>query len=137
MVSVLGNTNGTIVYSLVTDIIRNSYRKPYIAFSAQVSEALRRLKRFNLERIYLNQRIKRYTDAIRALFTLLFEQYLKDLKEEKKDSRIYSGFLADMSEDYIASYQPAEIVRDFIAGMTDRYFLLQCPKDMRPKIIEL
>jgi dGTPase len=137
VVSVLGNTNGTIVYSLVTDIIRNSYRKPYIAFSAQVSEALRRLKRFNLERIYLNQRIKRYTDAIRALFTMLFEQYLKDLKEEKKDSRIYSGFLADMSEDYIASYQPAEIVRDFIAGMTDRYFLLQCPKDMRPKIIDL
>ena len=29
-VSVLGNTNGTIVYNLVTDVIRHSYGKTYI-----------------------------------------------------------------------------------------------------------
>ena len=51
--------------------------------------------------------------------------------------QIFSGFLADMSEDYYESHQPAEIVRDFIAGMTDRYFLLQCPEKMRPKIIDV
>ena len=134
---VLGNTNGTIVYSLVTDIIRSSYRKTYIAFSENVSEALKRLKIFNLERIYLNDCIKRYSETIRTLFTMLFEQYLNDLRTDRKESRIFSGFLADMSEDYFNSHQPAEIVRDFIAGMTDRYFLLQCPKEMRPKVIDL
>ena len=28
----------------------------------------------------------------------------------------------------------AEIVRDFISGMTDEYFLSQCPESMRPSI---
>jgi dGTPase len=37
-----------------------------------------------------------------------------------------------MSDDYIARQRPAEVVRDFIAGMTDRYFLDLCPADMRP-----
>ncbi|MEJ2040746.1 MAG: HD domain-containing protein [Desulfosarcinaceae bacterium] len=137
VIEVLGNTNGTIVYSLVTDIIRNSYRKNHIAFSEQVSEALKRLKTFNLERIYLNDRIKRYSDTIQKLFIILFEQYLKDLKASKYESRIFSGFLADMSEDYMDSHHPAEIVRDFIAGMTDRYFLLQCPEEMRPRAVDL
>ena len=135
--AVLGNTNGTIVYNLVTDIIRNSYRKTYIAFGGKVSEALKRLKTFNLERIYLNERIKQYTRTIRTLFTMLFEQYLNDLRTRRLDSRIYGGFLADMTGDYLETHHPAEVVRDFIAGMTDRYFLLQCPEEMRPKVLDL
>jgi dGTPase len=39
-----------------------------------------------------------------------------------------------MSSDYIEQHQPAEIVRDFISGMTDQYFLNQCPHEMRPRI---
>ena len=54
----LGNTNGTIVYHLVTDIIHNSFQNPYVAFSPEVSEALEGLKAFNLERIYMNPQIK-------------------------------------------------------------------------------
>jgi len=45
---IIGDTNGTIVFNLVTDIILNSYQKPYIAFSQEVSEALIGLKAFNL-----------------------------------------------------------------------------------------
>jgi dGTP triphosphohydrolase len=26
------------------------------------------------------------------------------------------------------------VVRDFIAGMTDKYFLQQCPAELRPKV---
>ncbi|MFO7972378.1 MAG: hypothetical protein R6U40_11585 [Desulfobacterales bacterium] len=37
-----------------------------------------------------------------------------------------------MSEDYIKNHCKEEIVRDFIAGMTDHYFLRQCPENMRP-----
>lgn len=35
-VKILGDTNGTIVFNLVTDIIQNSYQKRYIAFSSEV-----------------------------------------------------------------------------------------------------
>jgi len=131
---VLGNTNGTIVYNLVTDIIHQSHGKSYIAFSDQVSSALKRLKDFNLDRIYLNPLIKQYSESIQRLFELLFSQYLGDLENEKRSSRIFSGFLKDMSQEYVDRHQPAEIVRDFIAGMTDQYFLHQCPEDMRPKV---
>jgi dGTPase len=131
---VLGNTNGTIVYNLVTDIIRSSHEKSYVAFSDEVSWALKRLKDFNLERIYLNPMIKQYSESIRHLFDYLFNKYLDDLEKQNRDSKIFTGFLQDISQNYIQRHQAAEIVRDFIAGMTDRYFLDQCPEGMRPKV---
>jgi dGTPase len=133
-VDVLGDTNGTIVYHLVTDIINSSFQNTYIAFSRQVSEALKRLKDFNLERIYMSPKIKKDTDTIKTLFGMLFEKYLDDIENENHSSVIFKGFLEDMSEDYIQNHCKEEIVRDFIAGMTDQYFLRQCPENMRPEI---
>jgi dGTPase len=43
----------------------------------------------------------------------------------REDSPIWSNFLADMDPDYLKDHQPAEIVRDFLASMTDAYFLRQ------------
>jgi dGTPase len=131
-VKVLGSTNGTIVYRLVMDIIQNSFQNTYIAFSPEVSDALESLKAFNLERIYMSPKIKRHTVVIRNLFHLLFERFLLDIEKENQNSVIFSGFLKDMSDDYLSCHRPAEIVRDFIAGMTDRYFLAQCPENLRP-----
>jgi len=132
--SLLGDTNGTIVFNLVTDIICNSRGKPYIAFSPDVSEALIQLKSFNLEHIYMNSRIKKHTRRIKKLFEMLFETYLEDMKDRRESSVIFKNFLKDMKQNYIQCYQPAEIVRDFISGMTDQYFLGQCPESMRPAI---
>lgn len=136
IVKVIGNTNGTIVYNLVTDILENSSRKPHVAFSPNVSEALEKLKRFNLEHIYLNPKIKRHTPLIKNLFEYLFDKYLADITQGNETSTIFKGFMQNMSDNYINRHKPAEIVRDFIAGMTDRYFLLQCPEDMRPEPME-
>jgi dGTPase len=132
-VDVLGDTNGTIVYHLVTDVINSSFQNTFIAFSQKVSEALKRLKDFNLERIYMSPKIKKDTDTIKALFGMLFEKYLNDIEKENHSSVIFKGFLEDMSEDYIQDHCKEEIVRDFIAGMTDQYFLRQCPEALRPK----
>jgi dGTPase len=129
----LGDTNGTIVYNLVTDIINSSFQNIYIAFSPEVSAALERLKEFNLEHIYMNPKIKRQTDIIKKLFGILFERFLDDIEKENRTSVIFTSFLEDMSQDYIANHDRAEIVRDFIAGMTDQYFLRLCPQDMVPK----
>ena len=129
----LGDTNGTIVYNLVTDIINNSFDKNYIAFSREVSEALRRQKAFNMEHIYLNPKIKNHWSTIKSLFTILFERYLEDIENENRASVIFTGFLEDMSNIYTGNHTNVEIVRDFIAGMTDQYFLRQCPENIRPK----
>ncbi len=129
---VLGKTNGTIVHSLVTDVINTSYDKNYIAFSHEISNALKSLKKFNYERIYLNPKIKKHSQAVKKLFTILFGQYMEDLEKENRKSVIFTYFLSDMAESYRFSHKKAEIVRDFIAGMTDNYFLRQCPENMRP-----
>jgi dGTPase len=136
-VECLGNTNGTIVFNLVTDIIQTSFEKQYVAFSSEVSDALRRLKRFNLERIYLNPAIKTHSANLNKLFGFLFEKYLCDIRKKDISSVIFNRFLNGMSPAYTATHSSAEIVRDFIAGMTDEYFLSQCPDSMRPAILRM
>ncbi|MBN1842143.1 MAG: HD domain-containing protein [Deltaproteobacteria bacterium] len=131
----LGETNGTIVYNLVTDVIKNSFEKPAIAFSQEASDALKQLRNFNFKNIYLNPQIKPASGKIRDLFKVLFEGYLSDLQKGTEDSIIFSEYLRDMSADYLDSTAPPEIVRDFIAGMTDDFFLKQFPEDLRPRRI--
>ncbi|OEU78822.1 MAG: phosphohydrolase [Desulfobacterales bacterium S5133MH4] len=128
----LGETNGTIVYNLVEDVIQNSFEKPSIGFSSEASEALKKLREFNLEQIYLNPKIKPDAGKINVLFKVLFERYFEDVETQNHDSIIFTDYLQDMSEHYSQHTSPAQIARDFIAGMTDDYFLRQCPDNLRP-----
>ena len=130
----LGDTNGNIVYTLVEDLVANSINKPYVCFSSEVGEAIRTLKQFNQENIYQNKNIKKQTHKIKLMFELLFEKYLKDLKTENQASDIFEGFLEGMSNEYKENTIPVKIVRDFIAGMTDDYFLSQCYDNIIPNV---
>ncbi len=132
---VLGDTNGTIVYTLVEDLVSSSLGKDHAAFSEAVSQALVRLKAFNHERIYMNDRVKKQTPKIRIMFQLLFEKYLRDLETGNQESDIDKEFLSGMSPDYRDQTSKAAVVRDFIAGMTDDYFLTQCHKHLIPQWI--
>lgn len=132
---VLGDTNGTIVYTLVEDLVSCSLGKDYVAFSEEVSQALLRLKQFNHEQIYMNHRVKKQTPKIKIMFQLLFEKYLHDLETENHDSDIDKEFLTGMSPDYRDRTSKAAAVRDFIAGMTDEYFLTQCHRHLIPQWI--
>lgn len=122
---VLGNTNGSIVYRLVTDLITNGIDDDIIAFSPQISDTLRELKSFNYEHIYLNPIIKRGFDKIRTCYYELYNFYLEDITKEKRDSAIFREFLDIMEPVYKDAVPPAAMVRDFVAGMTDDYFLSQ------------
>ena len=132
-VKYLGDSNGTIVFNLVTDMIENSFQNIYIAFSPEISDALKLLKEFNFKHIYMNPKIKKHLGTIKKLFEILFEKYLNDLENENHSSVIFTRFLKDMSENYLINHSKEEMVRDFIAGMTDQYFLRQCPENMRPE----
>jgi len=132
---VLGDTNGTIVYTLVEDLVSSSLGKDHVAFSEEASQALVRLKAFNHERIYMNDRVKKQTPKIKIMFQLLFEKYLRDLETGNHDSDVEKEFLAGMSPGYRNQTAQAAVVRDFIAGMTDEYFLSQCRKHLIPQWI--
>ncbi|MGV1098670.1 deoxyguanosinetriphosphate triphosphohydrolase family protein [Thiovibrio sp. JS02] len=120
-----GKTNGAIVYRLVTDLITNGAGDDTIAFSEEVSDRLRELKAFNYERIYMNPAIKKGFGKIGKCYRVLFESCLEDLGGRRRDSAIFRKFLLEQAEEYSAGQEPAAIVRDFIAGMTDDYFLSQ------------
>jgi len=130
---VLGDTNGKIVYALVEDLVANSLDREDLSFSAHVGSALKELKEFNEKRIYQDSRVKGETAKIRRMFALLFEKYLEDLETGNQGSVIYRGFLEGMSGKYLEKTPPAGIVRDFIAGMTDEYFLDQCRRNFVPE----
>jgi dGTPase len=131
---VLGETNGTIVYSLVEDLAGNSLEKPYICFSEKVAEALKKLKEFNRKYIYSGELAWKQTPKIELMFELLFEKYMDDLAKKKEGSEIYGEYLKGMSSEYRENTSDAEIVRDFMAGMTDDFFLAQCEKRLMPSI---
>lgn len=122
---VLGNTNGTIVYRLVADLIKNGCGGDRIFFSPHISETLKKLKMFNYERIYLDSVIKRGFDDIKNCYRTLFRNYLDDLRYERRGSVIFIEFLDLMDDRYRDRNPPAAMVRDFISGMTDDYFTAQ------------
>ena len=59
---------------------------------------------------------------------MLFERYLDDLEKENNESAIFINYLKDISEEYMINHRKEEIVRDFIAGMTDQYFFKPLPE---------
>ena len=120
---VLGTTNGTIVYRLVADLIKNGCNEDRISFSREISEALHQLKRFNYERIYLNPVIKTGFKDIANCYQVVFEKYLNDLTRGEQDTEIYREYLAGMGEEYLEENSSEVMVRDFIARMTDEYLL--------------
>jgi dGTPase len=131
---ILGDTNGTIVYTLVEDLVTHSLDRPYACFSPEVGEALKGLKRFNQEHIYMSEKVKQQTPKIKLMFEMLFERYLDDLQRGNEDSDVQREYLEGMASEYREETSPAGIVRDFIAGMTDEYFLDQCQKHLIPQI---
>jgi len=69
------------------------------------------------------------------MYERLYEKFLDDLGCEDKTSKIYQHFINPdwISKDYIENSSPAEQVRDYIAGMTDRYFETVFKEIMFPK----
>jgi len=132
----LGSTNGEIIDTLVKDVVYHSMNRPYISFGKEVSDQLLRLKDFNYKNIYLNSGLKREDEKIKRGFAILFEIFLNDLKNDKKESKIFKHFLNTKNKLYLEKYNHAEKVRDFIGGMTDRYFV-ETLKEMVIPHIEL
>lgn len=119
----LGETNGEIMDTLIKDVIYNSYERGYVSFSKEISDALERLKDFNYKRIYLNEKLKADHEKIIYGFEVLFRLFLNDLERANRSSLIFQHFLNTKEKHYLDVTNNAEKVRDFVAGMTDRYYV--------------
>jgi dGTPase len=117
----------------VTDLIRHScVDQPgkksdsgnFIGFSSTISDALKELKQFNYKYIYLAPETKKYLPMVQRCYHNLFDYYLQHLENNTVD-RLTVDLMGDLEEDYTSSQPAAARVRDFIAGMTDDFFINQ------------
>ncbi|MCE5339491.1 MAG: HD domain-containing protein [Methanomicrobiaceae archaeon] len=119
-----GDINRTVLDVFIKDIITMSYDADCIAFSGEVSACVAAFKDFNKQHIYQSGRLLKNKEKIRFMFRYLFDRVLEDIKEKREGSLVYEDLINApwVSPRYIAAAAPEERVRDFIAGMTDRYF---------------
>lgn len=125
---VLGCTNSEIVNSIVVDIIKNSVDKNYIKMSNKIYKALQALIDFNYKNIYLKANSKEQLEKIDEMFTKLFEIYCNHINQNQKNEDIYRLFLDAMSCEYLNKTTTNRKVIDYIAGMTDSFFISQYNK---------
>lgn len=123
----LGVTNHDIMNSIILDIIEQSYNKPYIQMSDKMYELVVKLKKFNMENIYLKANDEERLDEYEEMFNKLFEVYLNALKNEDKQNDIYLLYLNNMNEEYLKEKKEQQVI-DFIAGMTDNFMIREYNK---------
>ena len=128
--TLIGSINSEIINNLVVNIIENSYGKPYIRMDKEHFDALKAAKRENYARIYESAATRTKLDTTaKPMMGEIYGQMLDDLRAGKKDSPVFRHHV-----DYINSSRyrrdipygkedPNRIVVDFIASMTDDYFI--------------
>ncbi len=126
----IGTINAELINNLMVNIVENSYGKPYIKMDEEHFEALKKAKADNYRLIYLNEKVKSLTDnAITPMMANLYDKFLNDLKSGNKASPIFTHHIDYVNKAHYKrpfSYGETEknqIVVDYIASMTDDYFV--------------
>lgn len=129
----VGTSNGEIINNFSVNIIENSYGKPYLKMDDEFFEALRQGKKENYEMIYNNEELNAlYDGQIAPMFAELYEELLRQAKSGDRDSILYKHHIsyvkknnfqaAEAYGDY-EEEEPNQIVVDFLASVTDDYFI--------------
>ncbi len=123
----LGDSNSEIINNLVQDVIQQSLGKNEISYSKHIAEQVFQLKKFNLQHIYENQSLKKEKEKIRKAFYYLFKRFVEDIKNINTESIVFQEWIFNRGKQkgsrYLQEYSPEEIVIDYLASMTDRYFM--------------
>lgn len=126
----IGKTNAEIIHNLIVNIIENSYGKDFIMLDEQHFEALMQIKKDNYEKIYLNKDVQSELDrSIMPMMSDIYEKLLFDIKSGNTDSVIFRQHLNYVNlahYERVVPYEdtePNQIVVDYIASMTDDYFI--------------
>lgn len=110
VVKVLGQTHGDRINTMIIDVIESSLNQNTIQMSPNKHEAFLELREFLFKNVYLNEKAKREEVRAANIVTVLYEYFLSHPEEMP-------------SERYL-DYQNGEdidAVKDYIAGMSDRY----------------
>lgn len=127
----IGFSNADMINNLTVDIVNNSLGKDYIKLSPEAFEGLSAAKRKNSEYIYMNKtEAKQLDETVKPMFREVYYRLLDDLRRRDTSSVIYKHHIDAVREacryytewDYSAE-EPNQVVVDYIASMTDDYFI--------------
>jgi dGTPase len=134
---VLGDTNRKIMKTLIMDLLNTSLHREKLGYSELIFDAFKELKKFNYDNIYSRRDMYKteeskisYIENLTQKFELIFEQSLKDLENKNIKAPIFKDHIEYIDDEmYSTYYEPnkeegnlALVVRDYIAGMSDKYF---------------
>ena len=105
-----------------------AHTEPLIRFSTQMQEEHQALKRFLRENLYRHYRVHRMSNKAQRMVKDLFEALYEDprLLPPEHQARVKA------TERELGETGRARAVADYIAGMTDRYAILEHQKLFRP-----
>lgn len=129
--SVIGSFNSVMINNLIVNVIENSYGKDRIILSREYFEALGKAKSDNYRLIYRSKEVAAPQEHIfKNMFAKMYKKLLDDVVSQNTSSPIFKHhiyFIGKWSkyyrgEDY-SKTEPNQIVVDYIASMTDDYFI--------------
>jgi len=110
VVNVLGNKKGDRINSLVQNLVKTSYDKPYVKLDDEYENALKTLRTFMFTTLYQDKEAKQEEKKADRLIEFLFDYFMSGV-----------GKMPAFYEK-IAKEEGREIaVCDYVAGMSDRY----------------
>ena len=126
----IGSYNAEIINNLIVNIVENSYKKPYIKMDDKHFAALKKAKADNYELIYKNDSVKSaMRETVKPMMARVYERLLSDLENENSASPIFTHHISFVNKAHYKRdipYEetaPNQIVTDYIASMTDDYFV--------------
>ena len=127
----IGSENAAIINNLTVDIIEHSYGTDRILLSREAFDDLKTAKQENYQVIYLSPQLdEMYNSRIKPMFEKIYYTLLEDLKKGNRDSVIFGHHMDFIGKNlqYYAGIdyskeEPNQIVADYIASMTDDYFV--------------
>ena len=126
----IGSINAEIINNLCVNVIENSYGKPYIKLDDKHFKALQKARHENYRLIYHNAASMAKLDTVmKPMMAEMYEQLLEDLTQENKYSPIWRHHINVLNRTYYKrdipyeATEPNQIVVDYIASMTDDYFI--------------
>jgi dGTPase len=109
----------TVINKLAEDLITESYEKDCLSFSSSTYEKIGDLKKFS-KSIYQNHDLMGEVNKTKKMFKELFEHYVGDFELE---NTAINDHVSEMTRPYLENNSKERIVIDYLASMTDDYFL--------------
>lgn len=128
----IGESNAEIINNLIVNILENSYGRSYLSMDKEHFSALSLAKKENYNIIYGNKEIEEiYHNQVEPMFHAIYGELLRQAKQKDENGVLFKHHVAYVNEynkyspqaAYYESTAENDMVVDYIASMTDDYFV--------------